>query len=212
MHIARYVQRLGKAAEQWPLQERHWKPICLANYMASRDFFTRVLHGYKDRSVAASSVWNRLVSYATAAELASCQDVFRLAFLKLNASNWLSPVRPGLVGGFLHNGLFFPAALVQPLVRREGKLRVSEQEIVFRFFRGHPQVLAGWRSFRNRRAWSAYSFVHSSEDPLLQFSLWAPPRTHVKATQPLNSSNPLHEIISKTCRKGKFPATFGWIF
>ena len=33
------------------LQERHWKPICLANYMASRDFFTRVLHGYKDRSV-----------------------------------------------------------------------------------------------------------------------------------------------------------------
>ncbi|CAE7394496.1 unnamed protein product, partial [Symbiodinium sp. KB8] len=67
--------------------ERHWKPICLANYMASRDFFTRVLHGYK--------------------------DVFRLAFLKLNASNWLSPVRPGLVGGFLHNGLYFPAALVQ---------------------------------------------------------------------------------------------------
>ncbi|CAE7362411.1 unnamed protein product [Symbiodinium necroappetens] len=68
-------------------RERHWKPICLANYMASRDFFTRVLHGYK--------------------------DVFRLAFLKLNASNWLSPVRPGLVGGFLHNGLYFPAALVQ---------------------------------------------------------------------------------------------------
>eukprot|EP00439_Symbiodinium_sp_Y106_P076635 s499_g15.t2 len=68
-------------------RERHWKPICLANYLASRDFFTRVLHGYK--------------------------DVFRLAFLKLNASNWLSPVRPGLVGGFLSNGLFFPQALVQ---------------------------------------------------------------------------------------------------
>ena len=59
---------------------------------------------------------------ATAEEPASCQDVFRLAFLKLNASNWLSPVRPGLVGGFLHNGLYFPAALVQPLATRQSKL------------------------------------------------------------------------------------------
>ncbi len=68
-------------------RERHWRAICLANYLASRDFFTRVLHGYK--------------------------DVFRLAFLKMNASNWFSPVRPGIVGAFMKNGLFFPAALVQ---------------------------------------------------------------------------------------------------
>ncbi|CAK9006527.1 3-mannosyltransferase MNN14 [Durusdinium trenchii] len=59
-------------------KEMHWRPICLANYLATRDFFTRVLHGYK--------------------------DVFRLAFLKLNASNWFSPVRPGIVGAFMKNG------------------------------------------------------------------------------------------------------------
>ena len=42
--------------------------------------------------------------------------------------------------------------------------------MVFPFFRGHPQVLAGRRSFWNRPAWPAYSFVHSSEDPLLQLA------------------------------------------
>merc|ERR1719247_2747969 len=41
-------------------KERHWRPLCLANYLASRDFFTRVLYGYK--------------------------DVFRFAWLKLGAS------------------------------------------------------------------------------------------------------------------------------
>ena len=101
------------------LQERHWKPICLANYMASRDFFTRVLHGYKDQRVTEVSTERR--SLGTCREGIAeqikqpSQDVFRLAFLKLNASNWLSPVRPGLVGGFLNNGLFFPQALMQPL-------------------------------------------------------------------------------------------------
>mmetsp|Transcript_172263 Transcript_172263/g.546934 ORF Transcript_172263/g.546934 Transcript_172263/m.546934 type:complete len:559 (-) Transcript_172263:3-1679(-) len=53
-------------------KERHWLPLCLANYLASRDFFTRVMHGYK--------------------------DVFRIAWLKMNATNWLSPERPGLLG------------------------------------------------------------------------------------------------------------------
>jgi len=65
---------------------RHWRPICLANYLASRDFFAQVLHGYK--------------------------DVFRLAWLKLQASGWLSPLRPGLVGGFVTNGQFITGSLV----------------------------------------------------------------------------------------------------
>eukprot|EP00438_Fugacium_kawagutii_P030835 Skav210396 [mRNA] locus=scaffold1416:53729:55594:+ [translate_table: standard] len=64
----------------------HWDAICLANYLATRHFFTRVLVG--------------------------CKDAFRLAFLKLNVSHWLSSERPGLVGtGF--TGMFFPAAMVQ---------------------------------------------------------------------------------------------------
>lgn len=65
---------------------RHWKALCLANYLSSRDFFAQVLWGYK--------------------------DVFRFAWLKLNASNWLSPVRPGLVGAFLKDGRFFGESLV----------------------------------------------------------------------------------------------------
>ncbi|CAE7263186.1 MNN23 [Symbiodinium natans] len=68
-------------------KEVHWKPICLANFMASRDFFTLVLHGNK--------------------------DLLRLAFAKLNNSVWLSPLRPGLIGGFMSNGLFLPASMVQ---------------------------------------------------------------------------------------------------
>jgi len=65
---------------------RHWRGLCLANYLATRDFFTQVLHGYK--------------------------DVFRLAWLKLGASNWLGPLRPGLVGGFLRDSRFMPAAMI----------------------------------------------------------------------------------------------------
>jgi len=67
-------------------KERHWRPLCLANYLASRDFFTRVLHGYK--------------------------DVFRLAWLKLQAPNRLTPIRPGLVGALLPNGQFFGPCLI----------------------------------------------------------------------------------------------------
>ncbi|CAK0846966.1 unnamed protein product [Prorocentrum cordatum] len=66
-------------------RERHWRPLCLANYLASRDFFTRVLWGYK--------------------------DVFRLAWLKLGASSWYSPVRPGLVGVVTDDGRFFGTIL-----------------------------------------------------------------------------------------------------
>eukprot|EP00927_Polykrikos_kofoidii_P060376 TRINITY_DN55372_c0_g1_i1.p1 TRINITY_DN55372_c0_g1~~TRINITY_DN55372_c0_g1_i1.p1 ORF type:complete len:667 (+),score=67.72 TRINITY_DN55372_c0_g1_i1:88-2088(+) len=65
---------------------RHWRALCLANYLSSRDFFAQVLWGYK--------------------------DVFRFAWLKLNASNWLSPVRPGLVGSFLKDGRFFGTSLI----------------------------------------------------------------------------------------------------
>ena len=68
-------------------KQKHWRVICLANYLATRHFFTRVLVG--------------------------CKDAFRLAFLKLNVSHWLSPVRPGLVGLFLQEGRFYPAATVQ---------------------------------------------------------------------------------------------------
>eukprot|EP00443_Scrippsiella_acuminata_P097259 CAMPEP_0115650636 /NCGR_PEP_ID=MMETSP0272-20121206/41128_1 /TAXON_ID=71861 /ORGANISM="Scrippsiella trochoidea, Strain CCMP3099" /LENGTH=528 /DNA_ID=CAMNT_0003088361 /DNA_START=9 /DNA_END=1593 /DNA_ORIENTATION=- len=68
-------------------KDRHWRPLCLANYLASRDFFTRVMHGYK--------------------------DVFRLAWNKLNASNWLSPARPGLMGLFSEaEGKFFGPQMV----------------------------------------------------------------------------------------------------
>lgn len=65
---------------------RHWKPLCLANYLATRDFFARVMHGYK--------------------------DVFRFAWLKLGASNWLSSARPGLVGAVLRDGRFLGPHLV----------------------------------------------------------------------------------------------------
>eukprot|EP00933_Yihiella_yeosuensis_P081805 TRINITY_DN9548_c0_g1_i1.p1 TRINITY_DN9548_c0_g1~~TRINITY_DN9548_c0_g1_i1.p1 ORF type:complete len:619 (-),score=83.62 TRINITY_DN9548_c0_g1_i1:72-1658(-) len=65
---------------------RHWKPICLANFLASRDFFTRVLHGYK--------------------------DVFRFAWLKLKADEWFTPLRPGLTGAFIRDGRFLPLAMV----------------------------------------------------------------------------------------------------
>jgi len=67
-------------------KERHWRPLCLANYLGSRDFFQRVFHGYK--------------------------DVFRFAWLKLNASNWYGSVRPGIVGGWLPNGQYMPMGLV----------------------------------------------------------------------------------------------------
>eukprot|EP00913_Durusdinium_trenchii_P026064 g24451.t1 len=77
-HKQRQVQELRR--EQAQLQKEQEIAMDL-------DFFTRVLHGYK--------------------------DVFRLAFLKLNASNWFSPVRPGIVGAFMKNGFFYPAALVQ---------------------------------------------------------------------------------------------------
>lgn len=67
-------------------RRRHWRPLCLANYLASRHFFTRVLYGYK--------------------------DVFRLAWLKLNASGWHSAIRPGIVGLPMASGQMFPGALV----------------------------------------------------------------------------------------------------
>ncbi|CAE7611135.1 MNN22 [Symbiodinium natans] len=67
-------------------KEMHWKPICLANFLATRTFSNEILHGAK--------------------------DVFRFAFLKLNASIWLSPVRPGLIGAFMLNGLFLPRAML----------------------------------------------------------------------------------------------------
>lgn len=65
---------------------RHWRPLCLAHYLATRDFWSQVLHGYK--------------------------DVFRLAWLKLGAAGWLSPVRPGLVGAFMLDQRFFPASMI----------------------------------------------------------------------------------------------------
>eukprot|EP00927_Polykrikos_kofoidii_P037545 TRINITY_DN31719_c0_g1_i1.p1 TRINITY_DN31719_c0_g1~~TRINITY_DN31719_c0_g1_i1.p1 ORF type:complete len:636 (+),score=72.42 TRINITY_DN31719_c0_g1_i1:123-2030(+) len=65
---------------------RHWRALCLANYLSSRHFFTLVLWGYK--------------------------DVFRLAWLKMNASNLLIPLRPGLAGSFLEDGRFFGVSLI----------------------------------------------------------------------------------------------------
>ena len=70
-----------------------------------------------------------------------CEDVFRLAFLKLNASNWLSPVRPGLVGGFLSNGLFFPQALVQPLDSSDEVEKVKCFAVLFDPFFGGPLII-----------------------------------------------------------------------
>jgi len=67
-------------------KERHWRPLCLANYLASRNFFTKVIWGYK--------------------------DVFRLAWLKLNAPNWYCPVRPGLVGCVLSQEQFHAVSLL----------------------------------------------------------------------------------------------------
>ena len=69
-------------------KQNHWRAICLANYLASRYFFTRVLYGPK--------------------------DTFRLAFLKLNVSTWVSTVRPGLAGTFQEStGMFHPFSMVQ---------------------------------------------------------------------------------------------------
>lgn len=65
---------------------RHWKPLCLANYLATRYFFTRVLWGYK--------------------------DVFRFAWLKLRASAWFGPLLPGLVGARLYGEKFQAVSLV----------------------------------------------------------------------------------------------------
>lgn len=68
-------------------KDRHWQALALANYLNTRDFLQLTLWGYK--------------------------DVFRLAWFKLNASQWVSPVRPGLVGGVMRDGRFMPGALVQ---------------------------------------------------------------------------------------------------
>lgn len=67
-------------------KERHWKSLCLANYLGSRDFFQQVLHGYK--------------------------DVFRLAWLKTGASNWFCPHRPGIAGAFGTDSKFYSGGLV----------------------------------------------------------------------------------------------------
>jgi len=68
-------------------RERHWRPLCLANYLASRDFFTQTMHGYK--------------------------DVFRLAWLKLNAAGSMMLQRPGLVGSWtVQTGEFLGSSLL----------------------------------------------------------------------------------------------------
>lgn len=75
-------------------KQKHWRAICLANYLASRHFFTWVLYGPK--------------------------DTFRLAFLKLNVSTWVSTVRPGLAGTFQKTtGMFHPFSMVQFWPREE---------------------------------------------------------------------------------------------
>ncbi len=67
-------------------KDRHWPALCLANFLNTRDFWQRVLWGYK--------------------------DVFRLAWHKLGADNWLGPVRPGLAGAYIRDGRFLANALV----------------------------------------------------------------------------------------------------
>lgn len=67
-------------------RERHWKALCLANYLATRSFFARVLHGYK--------------------------DVFRFAWLKMGASGVMLPMRPGLVGVWTKNGQYLGQSLM----------------------------------------------------------------------------------------------------
>ena len=74
-----------------------------------------VVRRWKDMSLPFS---NSRVKVLVRLSCMRCRkDVFRLAFLKLNASMWLSPVRPGVIGAFLLNGFFLPRGMIQPLAR-----------------------------------------------------------------------------------------------
>ncbi|CAK0859437.1 unnamed protein product [Prorocentrum cordatum] len=99
---------------------RHWKPLCLAHYLATRDFFARVMHGYK--------------------------DVFRFAWLKLGASGWLSPARPGLVGGVLVDGRFLGPHLVHFWPPGDVQLGVAE-------LGGRPEPLYVHQKKKPGRLW-----------------------------------------------------------
>ena len=132
-------------------QERHWRSICLAYYLASRDFFTQVLYGVKDHSTTTAfaygifnfCAWSSFVHQDDVSMLLR-QDVFRLAFLKMNASSWVSPARPGLVGAFMMNGWFLPAAMVQLLGRIQ---RLATSLPLFLFTRGSSTMLTKSKRF-----------------------------------------------------------------